>query len=328
MTGKLELDIHDLMTELRLHPVIKNQGLWDPHQTTLIGDSYIRIDNSCVVCILGIRVFQPFISQIIRRDYITIQYLQVSGNYYHHHNGQAHHIKSGSFTLTAAEKSHTEILQLRTHSTTVPTRAVSIHIHRDHLVETFGLNPDLWLKEYRDAFFNRSKLTLSVASPLTPDMWLALDSLLDCSFEEPIRTMYLKAKTMELLMLTVVQLNNISRPGSSGKLSSNERDQRLIDIAALIYRRELHNPPSIDELSRRIGINRNKLTSGFRSCFGATPAEYSRNLRLEWATRRLADGVAIGQVAAETGYDSLAAFSRAYRQHYGYAPSETSNLNK
>jgi AraC-like DNA-binding protein len=44
-------------------------------------------------------------------------------------------------------------------------------------------------------------------------------------------------------------------------------------------------------------------------------------LRLGWAARRLSEGLDVGQAAAEAGYDSVAAFGRAFRQRYGHAPS-------
>lgn len=168
---------------------------------------------------------------------------------------------------------------------------------------------------------NREAPSLSISTPLTPEMWVTIDALLDCDFEEPVRNIYLKAKAVELLSLTVLQFNGFDRPGGGAGFSSADREQRLIDVASHIYRREISNPPSIEELSRRVGLNRNKLTNGFRTSFGMTPAEYSRKLRLEWATRRLSEGLDLKQVAIEAGYDSIAAFGRAFRQRYGRVPS-------
>jgi AraC-like DNA-binding protein len=279
------------------------------------------VDDDFILCTQNLRLLRPFRSHIIRHDYITFQYLQSSGNYYHHYNGQIQQVRSGSVSLTAAPTSVTEIRRLRP-LTSKPARAVAIHIARAHLVETFGLRPDLWREEFRNAFLHKSAPSLSTRIPLTAAMWMILDALLDCDFDEPIRSIYLKAKAVELLALTVVQFNNFDRPGAAAGFGSAAREQRLIDIAALIYRRELGNPPSVDELSRRIGINRNKLTSGFRAAFGKTPAEYSRQLRLEWAARRLSEGLDIKQAAAEAGYDSVPAFGRAFRQLHGQAPVE------
>lgn len=309
------------MGSLRSTPSIRNQGIWDPSQATLAGESYILVDDSCVLCIQDIRIFQPFRSRVFRGEYITFQYLQDTGNYFHLYDGQVQQVRSGSVSLTAAQSSITEIRQLRPAASIKPSRAVAIHVSRDHLIETFGLRPDLWREEYRNAFIGGGAPSLSIGMPLTPEMWITIDAVLDCDFDEPIRNNYLKAKAVELLALTVVQFNGFDRPGGIVSLGSADRDQRLINIASLIYRREINNPPSIDELSRRVGLNRNKLTTGFRSSFGITPAEYSRRLRLDWAARRLSEGLDVRQVAIEAGYDSVAAFGRAFRQRYGRVPT-------
>ncbi|WP_192798482.1 helix-turn-helix domain-containing protein [Brucella intermedia] len=310
------------MTALRTTPLITGQGVWDQLQTTLVGDSYLLVDDAFALCNLSVRLFQPFVSTIVRRDFITLQYLQRSGTYFHHLNGRAHKITSGSVTMTVAESSVTEIRSLRSNAAVQPSRAVSMHIARDHLVQSFGLRPELWREDYRTAFFNGRDSTLSISVQLTSEMWGVLDSLIDCHLDEPIRTAYMRIKAMELLLLTVVELNNYDGPKGHSALVPDARDKKLIDVAAHIYRRELAKPPSIEELARRTGLNRNKLTAGFRAAFGVTPAEYSRSVRLEWAAEKLFQGATIAQAAAEAGYDSVPAFGRAFRQHFGRVPSD------
>ncbi|PRA51804.1 hypothetical protein CQ062_19520 [Ochrobactrum sp. MYb68] len=321
MATRLELDIHDLMSALRTTPHIEGHGVWDQKQTTLVGDSYLLIDDAFAVCNLSVRLFQPFASKIVRRDFITLQYLQRTGSYFHHLDGRVHEITSGSVNMTVAETSVTEIRSLRSDAAVQPSRALSMHIARDHLVQSFGLRPDLWREDYQTAFYSGRDTTLSMSVQLTPEMWGVLDSLIDCQLDEPIRTAYMRIKAIELLLLTVVELNNYDRPKGRYALGPDKRDQKLIDVAARIYRRELANPPSIEELAHRTGLNRNKLTAGFRAAFGVTPAEYSRSFRLQWAAEKLSQGATIAQAAAEAGYDSVPAFGRAYRQQFGRMPS-------
>lgn len=322
MATSLELDIRDLMTALRTTPYIEGRGVWDQKQSTLVGDSYLLVDDAFALCNLSVRLFQPFVSTIVRRDFITLEYRQRSGTYFHHMNGRAHKITSGSATMTVAESSVTEIRSLRSDAALQSSRAVSIHIARDHLVQSFGLRPELWRKDYQTAFFNGRDTTLSMSVQLTPEMWGILDSLIDCDLGEPIRTAYLRIKAMELLLLTVVELNKYDRSKGRFSLVPDERDKRLIDVAALIYRKEVASPPSVEELAHRTGLNRNKLTAGFREAFGVTPAEYSRSIRLQWAEEKLRQGASVAQAAVEAGYDSVPAFGRAYRQQFGRTPSK------
>lgn len=322
MQSKIELDISALVSTLGSCTQSQRQGLWDPSGNTIQGDAYILVDDAFVACIQDVQVFKPFRSRIFRGDFITFQFMQSSGSYYHHLGGQIVKMGSGSLSLTVAPFSETES---RGHLRPSTARGVAIHIARDHLLGSFGLRPQYWREEYRDAFFRKGGASLSLNAPLTAEMWTILDSMIDCGFDEPMRSNYLRAKAIELLTQAVVEFNGIDLPGRLAGLGSLATDQRLIDIAAHIYRRELRHPPSVNEMSRRVGINRNKLTSGFRAMFGKTPAEYSRQIRLEWAARRLSEGLNIRNAAAEAGYDSVAAFGRAFHEHFGYAPSDRRN---
>ena len=65
----------------------------------------------------------------------------------------------------------------------------------------------------------------------------------------------------------------------------------------------------------------------FRACAGESAISYVRRMRLERAARKLRMGaVDITEVALAAGYDSHAAFSKAFRQQFGLSPSEFRQL--
>ncbi|MFT3890673.1 MAG: AraC family transcriptional regulator [Anaerolineales bacterium] len=65
----------------------------------------------------------------------------------------------------------------------------------------------------------------------------------------------------------------------------------------------------------------------FQAEVGESAASYVRRLRMERAGRKLRMGaVDITEIALAAGYDSHAAFSKAFRQHYGVSPSEFRQL--
>jgi AraC family transcriptional regulator len=66
----------------------------------------------------------------------------------------------------------------------------------------------------------------------------------------------------------------------------------------------------------------------FTAHVGESAISYVRRLRLERAARKLRMGaVDITEVALAAGYDSHAAFSKAFKQHFGLSPSEFRQLN-
>jgi AraC family transcriptional regulator len=66
----------------------------------------------------------------------------------------------------------------------------------------------------------------------------------------------------------------------------------------------------------------------FTGCMGENIASYVRRVRMERAGRKLRMGaVDITQVALAAGYDTHAAFSKAFKQQFGLTPSEFRQLD-
>ena len=66
----------------------------------------------------------------------------------------------------------------------------------------------------------------------------------------------------------------------------------------------------------------------FTAHVGENIASYVRRVRLERAGRKLRMGaVDITEVALAAGYDTHAAFSKAFKQHFGLSPSEFLQLD-
>jgi len=72
-----------------------------------------------------------------------------------------------------------------------------------------------------------------------------------------------------------------------------------------------------------VGISRSALAERFTQFVGRPPMQYLTSWRMQLAARRLADGSAkVAAVALDVGYDSEAAFSRAFRRATGMPPAE------
>lgn len=89
----------------------------------------------------------------------------------------------------------------------------------------------------------------------------------------------------------------------------------------------LHEQPArawtLHRLAREAGLSRSALAERFSRFVGRPPMQYLTGWRMQLAARRLADGNAkVAAVALEVGYDSEAAFSRAFRRATGMPPAE------
>ena len=68
-------------------------------------------------------------------------------------------------------------------------------------------------------------------------------------------------------------------------------------------------------------VSRSVLADRFAEMVGETPMQYLALWRMQLASRRLLEGGAVAAVAAAVGYESEAAFSRAFKKLVGAAPA-------
>jgi AraC family transcriptional regulator, regulatory protein of adaptative response / DNA-3-methyladenine glycosylase II len=82
-------------------------------------------------------------------------------------------------------------------------------------------------------------------------------------------------------------------------------------------------PPSVEGLSRRMGVSDRHLRRIFEAQFGVSPVQYLQTRRLLTAKQLLADTrLSITQVALISGYSSVRRFNAAFAGHYGLNPTQ------
>jgi AraC family transcriptional regulator len=92
-------------------------------------------------------------------------------------------------------------------------------------------------------------------------------------------------------------------------------------------REHIHEPLNRETLASVAGFSIPHFHRVFTAQVGESAASYIRRLRMERAGRKLRMGaVDITEVALTAGYDSHAAFSKAFRQQFGVSPSEFRQL--
>jgi AraC-like DNA-binding protein len=88
----------------------------------------------------------------------------------------------------------------------------------------------------------------------------------------------------------------------------------------------LHQAPAqawtIDELGRQVGLSRSALHERFVELAGQPPMQYLANWRMQCGARLLRESNAkVAEIALEVGYDSEAAFARAFKRLVGEPPA-------
>ncbi len=98
------------------------------------------------------------------------------------------------------------------------------------------------------------------------------------------------------------------------------RDARIAKSLQLIHRNP-NKPWTVDSLASEVAMSRSRFSERFKNLVGETPMTYLSEWRLQKSLELLGDTQKpIQQVANETGYQSPAAFARAFQGKFGVSP--------
>jgi len=154
---------------------------------------------------------------------------------------------------------------------------------------------------------------------LSAAMMLVMDQLLGNTYSGDLKRVHLEAKATELVCLMSQVLNHQTHDDTPVKL--RPRDIEALHEVRKLLAQSLTGMPSIEALSRGAGINRNKLTYGFKHLFGQTISEFCLKNRLQAGWKLLQEtSLPIAVIAQKVGYKQAGAFATAFRQHFGITP--------
>ncbi|HZT54765.1 MAG TPA: AraC family transcriptional regulator [Burkholderiaceae bacterium] len=128
-------------------------------------------------------------------------------------------------------------------------------------------------------------------------------------------------KLAELLFVEAIRCHIESIPEDQRSWLAALRDPQVSRALRL-----LHADPArqwtVDDLGREAGISRSSLAERFALLIGEPPMQYLTRWRLALAARALQEGdETILRVADEVGYESEAAFNRAFKREFGMPPA-------
>lgn len=163
------------------------------------------------------------------------------------------------------------------------------------------------------SFFYQSNYSISAAE--------CIKKITDNNHEGLVRSTYLESKVLELLSKQVKQFQD-------DLLSPNRQVMlRKYDVTKIKYARDilienLHNPPTIEELAKKAGINQQKLKSGFKAIFDKTINQYLTEERMDLASILLLKEHSVRDVASEVGYSNHSYFAKKFKEKYGVLPKD------
>lgn len=130
------------------------------------------------------------------------------------------------------------------------------------------------------------------------------------------------AKLSELIFIEAVRHYIDTLPQDRRGWLAGLRDP-VVGRALALMHGEVARPWTADALAREVFLSRSAFAERFTALLGVPPMGYLASWRMQVAAQRLRDSHrSLAQVAAEVGYQSEAAFSRAFKRAHALSPSQ------
>jgi AraC-like DNA-binding protein len=131
---------------------------------------------------------------------------------------------------------------------------------------------------------------------------------------------YLLSRLMELLFLEVLRNHAAQLPPDSKGVLAAMGDSVVSRALSLLHSQPMRRW-TVETLAEEAGASRTVLNERFNRLNGKSPMEYLTHRRIQLAADRLRGGTQrLAQVSHEAGYESEAAFSRAFKRVMGISP--------
>jgi AraC family transcriptional regulator, alkane utilization regulator len=129
------------------------------------------------------------------------------------------------------------------------------------------------------------------------------------------------AKLAELVFVEAVRRYVDTMPDGRKGWLAGLRDRFVARALTLMHARPAH-PWTVEDLARQVGMSRSALAQRFAELLGVPPMQYLAQWRLQLAAQQLRHvDRPLVSVAEDVGYESEAAFNRAFKREFGVPPA-------
>jgi AraC-like DNA-binding protein len=129
------------------------------------------------------------------------------------------------------------------------------------------------------------------------------------------------AKLSEVVFIETLRAYIASLPAEQTGWLAGARDSEVGKTLALMHR-EPSRPWTLADLAKEAGVSRSVLAERFRHYLKETPIAYLTRWRLQLGAQMLGStNYSVSQIAGDVGYESEAAFNRAFKREFGIPPA-------
>jgi AraC family transcriptional activator of pyochelin receptor len=215
--------------------------------------------------------------------------------------------KEGYTTITTFKSSNGE----RQYEANKPIAQLRLSIGKQWLGKYLGENKSARL-------FDRKEAQLISHRPISAQGIMSARHLSACNVVKELQLLFMHGHAMTILAAELAHLFEDSHLHSG---SFNQKDKAIAELAKDILFHEFRNPPSVAELSNRVGTNQFKLKKIFHHFLDNTPYGLLSEFRMNHAYQLLeSKRCHVSVVADLVGFSHASNFTAAFIKHFGISP--------
>lgn len=157
--------------------------------------------------------------------------------------------------------------------------------------------------------------------PITPSMSVVLHQILNFNLHPSVKKLYHRAKVYELMSLLFNKPEDTENESCPFKADGEETMK--IQQAKDYLIKNMHEPPTLQELADKVGLNIKKLKQGFKQVYGDSTYAFLFDYKMEYARRLLDSGAYnVNEVGIKIGYSTASHFIAAFKKKFGITPKK------
>ena len=113
------------------------------------------------------------------------------------------------------------------------------------------------------------------------------------------------------------------RNGELRYLLQQRGEIQRVSLAVEHIHNNLNQPVSVEKLAELVHMSRSAFFDKFKDVMHTSPLQYAKSVKLHHAQGLIQQGKKANEAGYLVGYNNPAQFSREYKRHFGFVPSET-----
>lgn len=228
-----------------------------------------------------------------------------------------------SILSNAGKKPHETIFEKNTHF-----NVVVLQIEVEEFNQRFNCYIEKAHKKLRQIFSPNLRQSFYYQGPISVEIRNHFQKIDANPLGRFTERLFMEAFAYHLMVIQLLQFEDDQREDDQ-KVVLRQFEVEAIHKAALLIEREMENPRTIPELCRKIGLNQNKLQSGFQLIFNTSVNEYIHKERMKKAMYLLNNtNASMREIMEQIGLNSQSYFSKIFKIAYGCSPSEFRKIHK